>query len=110
MRTDMDDQCCGWVLLMTAGHNGAVDYPPLGRWPYSPAAFTEDDEVKKQVLVGEAIDEGTRVCPYQLQNWRYLNAELPVLHEDLTESPAEDDSAQSRAGGGRKCWLGSRSS
>jgi hypothetical protein len=31
MRTDMDDLCCGWELLTTAGHHDAVDYSPLDR-------------------------------------------------------------------------------
>ena len=87
MRTDMDDQCCGWKLLTTARHHDAVDYSPLDRWFHSPLASTEDNEVKKQIRVGEVIDEETKVYSYQLHNRRYLNAKLPILHKDFSESP-----------------------
>ena len=44
MRTDMDGQNSGWKPLTTAGHHGAVDYSPPGRWFHSSAASTEDSE------------------------------------------------------------------
>ena len=47
----------------------------------------EDNEVKKQIRVGEVIDEDTKVYSYQLHNRRYLNAKLPILHKDFLESP-----------------------
>ena len=56
MRTDMDDQCCGWKLLATVGHRNAVGYSPLDRWLHSSVAPMEDNEVKKQVRVNESTD------------------------------------------------------
>lgn len=37
--------------------------------------------------MGEVIDEETKVYSYQLYNRRYLNAKLPILHKDFSESP-----------------------
>ena len=50
-------------------------------------ASTENNEVKKQVRAGEVIDEEAKVYPNQLHSRRYLNAELPILHKDFSESP-----------------------
>ena len=83
----MDDKCCVWELLTSARHHDAVDYSPLGRWFHSSAASTEDNGLKKQIRAGEVIDEDTGVCSYQLHNWRYLNARLPILPRGFTGSP-----------------------
>ena len=85
--TGMEGQCCGWRLLTTAGHHGAVDYSPLDRWFHSSAASTEDNEVKRQVRANESTGEETRVHSYQLHNRRYLNAKLPVLLRGFSGLP-----------------------
>ena len=57
VHTDMDDQCCGWELLTTVKHEGAVDYKPLNRWSHSPAVSTEDSEVRKHARVSGSTGE-----------------------------------------------------
>ena len=87
MRIEMGERCCGWTPMTTAGHYGAVDYPPLDKWLHSSAVSTEDNEVKKQVRVNESTDEETKVYSYGLHNRRYLNAKPPVLHRNFSGSP-----------------------
>ena len=43
--------------------------------------------MKKQIRMNESTDEKAKVYSYQLHNWRYLNAKLPILHKDFSESP-----------------------
>jgi hypothetical protein len=99
MRTNKDDQCCGWEFPTTAGHHGTVAYSPLGRWFHSSAVSTEGNEVKKQIRVGETIGEDTKVCSYQLHN-RRPQREAPDPSQGLLGvGRAKGDGALVRAGG-----------
>ena len=80
----MGDLCCGWHLLKTAKHFDGADYTPLDRWIHSPAASTEDNEVKREVRVGIQGGDGG-IVPCQLHNRRYLNAKIPALQPHLLE-------------------------